>query len=472
MTPQQRRVALVASLGSFVSFLDTTIVNIAFPSISATFHGASRADLSWVLNAYAIVFAALLVPAGRLADLFGRRKLFQIGLAIFTLASAACALAPSVEALIAGRVVQAMGAAILGPTSLAILLPAFPASKRAMAVGLWGAAGGVAAAMGPTLGGLLIDQADWRWVFLVNLPVGAFAIFGAARWVAESKDPTGGRLPDLVGVALLASGIGFVALGLVEGQSWGWGSARVLGSFFAAAVLLPAFVLRSLHHADPLFDPRLLRVRSFAFGNLGTLLFSAGFYAAILGNILFLIGVWGYGTLKAGLAVSPTPLLAAAFAGPAGRLADRYGQRAVILPGAVVYLGGIAWLLRVGTTPDYLGAWLPGAVLMGIGIGLAFSTLAGAVAASLGPASFGVGSAVGGMSRQIGAVLGVAALVAIIGTPTTPQAALDAFHAGRWFSAAAAGATILAAAGLGRVRVAVDPAAAGVVAAQAEPAVA
>ena len=219
------KVLLVTAVAVFMAFLDVTIVNIAFPSIRADFASSSLADLSWVLNAYNIVFAALLVPAGRLADLLGRRRLFFWGLALFMLASCLCGLALSVWMLVGARVVQAAGAAVLVPTSLGLLLPEFPVERRASATALWGAVGGVAAATGPSLGGLLIDWADWRVVFFVNLAFGLAAWVPARRLLRETRDPDRGAVPDAVGIALLAGGVGLVSLAIVEAPDWA-GEAR------------------------------------------------------------------------------------------------------------------------------------------------------------------------------------------------------------------------------------------------------
>ena len=222
------KVLLVTAVAVFMAFLDVTIVNVAFPSIEAAFPSSSLAELSWVLNAYNIVFAALLVPAGRLADLLGRRRVFFVGLGLFMAASALCGLAWSPWALVAARVLQAAGAALLVPTSLGLLLPEFPPERRASATALWGAVGGVAAATGPSLGGLLIEWADWRLVFFVNLVLGAAAWVPARRLLRETRDPDRGAVPDALGIVLLAGGVGALALAIVEAPDWGWGSARVL----------------------------------------------------------------------------------------------------------------------------------------------------------------------------------------------------------------------------------------------------
>src|SRR4051794_34139054 len=389
------KVLLVTGVAVFMAFLDVTIVNIAFPSIRAAFPAASLASLSWVLNAYNIVFAALLVPAGRLADLLGRRRLFFAGLALFVLASCLCGLAPSVEWLIAARVLQAAGAALLVPTSLGLLLPEFPVERRATATALWGAIGGVAAATGPSLGGLLISWADWRVVFFVNLGLGAVAWVPARRLLRETRDPDRGAVPDALGIVLLAGGVGALSLAIVQAPDWGWGSDRVIAAFAVAAAALAGFVRRSATHPHPVVELELFRVRSFAAACLGVGIFSLGFYALLLSGILFLTGVWHYSILKAGFAVTPGPLMAATASAAAGRIADRYGQRVVAAPGGLVFaLGCLVLVAGVDATPAYLTAYLPATLLTGTGVGLSFAGFSSAAVAELPPARFATGSAI------------------------------------------------------------------------------
>ncbi len=424
---QRRSLALLAICASaFIAFLDTTIVNTSFPSIAASFPEASRADLSWVLDAYFIVIAALLVPAGGIADRLGRKRLFLVGAGAFLVTSVGCAVAPTWELLVAARALQGVAAAILAPVSLALLLPEFPPERRAAAVGIWSAAAALAAASGPPLGGLLVEVADWRWIFIVNIPLCLLILAAGRRGLRESVDEQATGLPDLLGAALTVAGLGLLALAIVEGESWGWGSPRVLGSVAAAAVLLSWLVRRCLTHARPVVDPALMRIRSFRIGNLGTFLFAIAFFSQILGNILFLTSVWEYSVLSAGLAVVPGPLMTTIFAIPAGRIADRFGHRAVIIPGVAFYAAGMLILRSAGAEPDYIGTWLPGQSLIGIGIGLAFPALGAATVADVPPERYGSASAVGSAFRQFGAVLGTALLIAIVGNPTTLQAALDA----------------------------------------------
>jgi EmrB/QacA subfamily drug resistance transporter len=411
-------VLLVTSVGVFMTFLDVTIVNIAFPDIRASFPDSSLAQLSWILNAYAIVFAAALVPAGRLADRVGRRRFFFGGLLLFIGASVVCGAAPSVDVLIASRIVQALGGAMLVPASLALVLPEFPLERRATATALWGATGAVAAAAGPSVGGLLVDWQGWRAVFYVNLLIGLPSLVPARRLLRESREPQA-ALPDALGALLLASGVGALALAIVQGPEWGWSSARVLGAFIASALLLGFFVCRSARHPAPVIELSLFKVRSFAVANAGGFVFALGFYALLLCNVLFLTGVWGYSILEAGVLLTPGPLAAAVAAPIGGRLSDRFGQRLVAVPGGLMFAAGaLLFALGMGEQPSYLSEFLPATLLTGTGVGLSFAAFGSAAVAELPRNRYATGGAIANCFRQIGAALGISALIVVLGTPS------------------------------------------------------
>ncbi len=439
---RRARVAAIVSVGVFVASLDLFIVNIAFPDIQRDFAGTSLASLSWVLNAYAIVFAALLVPAGRWADRTGRKRAFLGGLALFTLASAACAAAPSIGVLITARVVQAAGAAVLMPASLGLLLPEFPPEKRGLAIGLWAAVGGTAAAAGPVIGGLLVEL-SWRWVFLVNIPIGIAAIVAGTRVLHEIREE-GAERPDLVGAGLLTAAVATLIGGIIEGPDWGWADGRVLGLFAVALVLSVAFVVRSGRHPVPVVEPALLKVRAFAAANVAGVFFFIGFSAMLLGSVLWLTEVWGETALGAGLKIAPGPSMAALFAVGGGILSGRIGPRAVGAVGALLFgLGGVWWATHLGATEHYASDYLPGMLIGGAGVGLVNPALAGAATAQLPPTRLATGSAVLTMSRQLGSALGVALLVAVLGTPS-PSAVVDTFDHAWWMMVAAAFASAAA----------------------------
>jgi EmrB/QacA subfamily drug resistance transporter len=439
------RVSLIVCVGVFMSSLDLFIVNIAFPAIGRHFGGASLGSLSWILSGYAIVFAALLVPAGRWADAFGRKRAFLLGLGVFVAASTACALAPSVGVLIAARVVQAAGGALMLPTSLGLMLPEFGPHERHVAIGVWAATGGIAAAAGPPLGGLLV-QADWRLVFLVNVPVGLAGLLFGLRTLTERREVGGGR-PDLLGAGALIVAIGSLVVAIVKGQEWGWGSIATVALLTLSAVLLPAIWWRSERHVAPIVEPAMLRVRSFGLAVGASVLFFAGFGAMLLSGVLFLTGVWHEQVLTAGLVLFPGPAMATTFSIPSARLGARFGYRIPGVVGSLLFAAGsVFYITQTGDRPAYVSEYLPGMMIGGAGVGLVIPTLTGAGASSLAPERFATGAAVLTMGRQIGAALGVAVLVAVLGSVTTTAAD---FHSGWLITVVGALATGAALAAIG-----------------------
>ena len=412
------KVLLLSSLAVFMVFLDVTIVNIAFPAIRRTFTDTSLSDLSWVLNGYNVVVAALLVPAGRIADRVGRRRVFFIGLALFLLGSVISGSASTADMLIAARVVQALGGAALIPASLGLVLEEVPAERRAMATSLWAAAGAVAAATGPSLGGVLVETTSWRWAFFVNLVI-AIGMLPAPRLLRETRASDSNGAPDLLGAAMLVVSVGALALGIVKAPDWGWTSDRVLAAWSIAAGFAAVFVARSACHPAPVLEPAILRIRTFSTANAAFFLFSIGFYALLLGNILFLTQVWRYSLLQAGFAVTPAALMAAIAAGAGGRLVERFGSRQVAVPALMLFCGACLAYHAAGPRPDYLGHWLPAQLISGSAVGLTFAGLTSASVADLPLSRLATGTAVSSCFRQIGAVVGIAGLVAVLGTPDT-----------------------------------------------------
>jgi EmrB/QacA subfamily drug resistance transporter len=427
----QRRAWLIlatTSLAVFAASLDTSIMFMAFPDIGRTFPDVTRAELSWVINAYTIVFAALLVPSGRLADRTGRKRIFLIGVVIFAVASGLCGAAPSVEALIGARVLQAVGGALLFPASLALVLNEFPQSKRAAAIGIWAAVGALAAALGPSVGGIIIDTLDWRWAFYINLPVGVIALVAGTRLLRESKSEEPEPQPDLLGVPLLIAGVGSLALGIVQSEDWGWDDPRTLAAFSTAAVIIPAFILRCTTHPSPTLDLTLFREHNFRLANAATFAFAIAFSAMFFGLVQFLVYVWDYSILEAGLTIWPGPLTAAFVAGFTGRYVDRVGYRLIVPIGAAFFAAGSAWLmLRAESDPNLWGVWVPSALLTGVGVGMAMPSLSSAAVRSLPANRYAVGSAVNQTIRTIGSVFGVAVAVALLGQ-LTPESILDDFN--------------------------------------------
>ncbi|MFT4041557.1 MAG: MFS transporter [Gordonia sp. (in: high G+C Gram-positive bacteria)] len=428
----------VVSLAAFMASLDVFIVNVAFDHIGRDFPGAGLSELSWVLNAYTIIFAALLVPAGRIVDRYGRKGGFLIGLAIFTASSAACAGAQGIWWLVAFRVSQAAGAAILTPASLGLVVSTMPAAVRARSVRIWAATGALAAALGPAVGGLLVE-ASWRWVFLVNVPVGIGALLAGAKVLTRSRSAIETRMPDLLGAALLAVSIGALTLGLVEGHSWGWTDTRIVLAWVVAVGAFVGFVVSSARHPEPVIDAALLKVRAFSFANVTALLFSIPFGGVLLANILWLTQVWGYSAIKTGFAVSTGPLLVPIFAAVAQRLSARIRVGAIVSAGCVLFGLGIAIIaLSVSQTPNYAGEFLPGWIIGGIGVGLALPSILASATADLPAYQSATGAAVVNMSRQMGLALGVSLLVAILGAPTGYTVAHRVFEQAWWVLAAIA----------------------------------
>ncbi|MEU2873366.1 MFS transporter [Streptomyces olivoreticuli] len=415
--PRFGPVFAVVVAGVAMSNLDMFIVNVALPDIGDQFSGSSLASLSWILNAYAVVFAALLVPAGSLADRTSPRQAYLLGIAVFTVASAACAVAPGVWVLVAARVVQAVGAAMLIPASLGILLAAAPPEKRVAAVRGWTAISGVAAALGPVAGGLL-TQLDWRWVFLVNLPIGVFALVVGVRVLPRTPARATTDRLDLMGAALLTLGIAVLALGLVKSEDWGWTSGRTIGSLAAGAVLLALFLYGSARHPSPILPLHLLKVPAVGPSTLANLLFAVAFGAMLLSAVLWCQQVWHWSPLRTGLAIAPGPLMVPGFAMGIGPVIRRIGSAAVSTIGCVLFAVGIGWwIYRLDAGHDYAAGLLPGMLLTGVGVGLVVPTLVGAAVTALPPQSFSTGSAVVTMARQVGSVLGVALLVAFLAAP-------------------------------------------------------
>jgi EmrB/QacA subfamily drug resistance transporter len=421
----------LGSLGSFVVFLDTTIVNIAFRTISQSFD-TTTAHLAWVLNAYSLVFAAMLIPAGRLADRYGRKRIFLVGLVGFAAMSALCGLAPNIGVLVAGRALQAVFSAMVVPSSLAVILPEFPAEKRHVAVGTWGMMGAAAAAFGPTIGALLTEYASWRWIFLVNIPICAAIVGFGRRLLHESSDPQAAGIPDPLEIVLIAGIPALLSFAIIEGPEWGWADPRVIGGFVAAALLLPAFLWRSSVAARPVMDLALFKVRQFRVVNAATLVFAAAFYGMLLANVLFLQTAWHYSVLRAALASAPSPLMVTLVARSASKLASRIGYRPVLLAGALSWaVGAGAFALVTGNTAHWLSHWLPWSLLIGLGIGLTLPVQSGAAVQSLPAARYAIGSAINASFRQLGAVLGISIFVAVLGAPGA-TGVVAAFHRTWW----------------------------------------
>ncbi len=428
--PRRGRILAVLATVAFMAQLDLFIVNVAVPSMGRSFGGtnpASLSSLSWVLNAYAIVFAALLVPAGRLADHFGRRRFLLVGVAVFTAASVMCALAPALGVLVAGRVIQAAGAAVIVPASLGLLLPSFPARQHSLAVGVWAGVAAVAASSGAPVGGLLVGF-SWRWIFLINVPIGLVTILAGLRVLPEVRAARGARLPDALSAVTLLASITLLTLATVQGPGWGWGSAATIGTFAAAGAAGLATAVRAVRHPRAIIEPALFRSREFTAAAAALFLFFIAFAAWLLITVLFLQDMWHYSALRAGLAIAPGPLTAALFAVNSGRIASRAGRAAPAVTGSLLIAASAAyWLVAAPAQPAYVTGFLPGLLIAGAGAGLTQAPLF-AAASTLPADRATTGAAVLNMSRQLGSAVGIAILVALLASPH--PSALGLFHRG------------------------------------------
>jgi EmrB/QacA subfamily drug resistance transporter len=406
------RILVLTAGAAFLALLDVTVVNLAIPALGRAYRGSDVTEPSWVITAYATLFAALLAPAGRLADVIGRRTLYRVGVTGFALMSLACALAPSLPLLLVARGLQGAMAALMIPASLAILLADTPAEERTKSVALWSAAGALAAAVGPSLGGVLVHAFGWRSLFVINVPTGL--ALAAAAGVVPRPVRARTRLPDAFGTVLLASGIGLVALGLSQSGVWGWGDARTIACLAGGAASIVAALQRSWRMPVPAIDTTLWKHRTFAFANVASLLYGASLYAGMLLGVLVLTELWHYSELQAGLAMTPGAISASIAALAASRIRS---PRDGVIAGALLMAGtGLLLAATLPTQPDFLGYWLPLGLLLGAGIGLVTTGTSTAAALSLPPRAFAAGTGLNQTARQVGGAFGIATLATLIGS--------------------------------------------------------
>jgi EmrB/QacA subfamily drug resistance transporter len=429
------QVLAIVCVGIVLANLDLFIVNVGLPSIAREFKNSTLEDLSWILNGYAIAYAALLVFFGRLAERYRRNQSFLLGVALFTAASAACAAANSVETLVAFRVMQAAGAALMTPTSLGLLLASFPPDRRGGAVRTWAAIGGLAAALGPLVGGVLLTV-SWRWIFIVNVPIGLIAMV-IGWWKLPEVAGHYVKRPDPWAAMLVTGGIGALTFAIVKVNDWGWNSPGIGLGFAASVACLVLFVRHCLGSSNPFVDPALFRIRQFTGAALVMGPYSVAFGAMLFSIALYEQTAWGWSALKTGLAIAPGPLLVPTTSLLlAGRLIAKFGAAPVIAAGIVFFVSGLAfWAAFIGLEPN-AALVVIGMVPTGIGVGLTFPTLMGVSASALSSSSFATGSGVINMIRQAAIAVGVAIFVAVVASPASPLARVTAFHRGWWIMAA------------------------------------
>ncbi|MEP6909660.1 MAG: MFS transporter [Actinomycetota bacterium] len=402
------------AFGLFMIMLDNTVVFVALSSIQGDLH-ISTSELEWVVNGYALTFAVLMLTGGKLADLFGRRRIFIVGLFIFTASSLACGLATSATILIGARVVQGVGSALMNPATLSIITATFPPKQRGTAIGIWVGVSAMALAIGPLIGGVLTEQINWSWIFFINVPVGILGIIVARLVIDESRDESEEQRLDLPG--LLSSGIGLFALtyGLIEANSYGWTSGRILGSFAVAVLGLALFAVLELRQRVPMLDLSLFKNSTFTGANTVMLLVALAMFGVFFFNSLFLGIVLHYSPIQTGATFLPMTVLIVFIAPLAGRFSDKIGSRWLMAGGLVSLSISLILFSRLGLDS---GFWdiVPGLVLGGIGMSLAMTPTTAAAMGSVPVDKAGVGSAVLNSMRQVGGSLGIALMGAIVAT--------------------------------------------------------
>jgi EmrB/QacA subfamily drug resistance transporter len=433
---------VITSVALFMVTLDNLVVTMALPSIRLDL-GATIEDLEWTVNAYTLSFAVLLLTGAALGDRFGRRRVFVIGLGIFTAASAAAALAPNVETLIAARAVQGLGGAIITPLTLTILSAAVPPERRGLALGAWGGIGGLGVALGPVVGGAVVEGLSWQWIFWLNVPIGILLAPLAARRLSESFGPDS-RL-DLPGLGLISVGLFGIVLGLVRGNSVGWGSPQIVGSLILGAAFVAVFVWWELRARAPMLPMRFFRNRTFAATNVASLFMFFGMFGSIFLLAQFLQTVQGYSPLSAGLRTLPWTAMPIFVAPIAGALSDRIGGRPLMAVGLAMQAIGLGWLAAISSPTVPYGDLVPAFVVSGIGMALFFAPVANVVLSSVRREEEGKASGTNNAIRELGGVFGVAVLASVFahyGGYETPATFVDGLVPAVWVGAAvvAAGA--------------------------------
>ncbi len=415
------------SFGLFMIMLDNTVVNVALPSIQRDL-GTDLSSLQWIVAGYALTFAALMLIGGKVADAYGRRLVFVIGIAVFVTASLWCGLAGSGDELIAARVLQGAGAALMNPATLSIIAATFPPEQRGTAIGIWAGVSALALAIGPLVGGLITEHLDWSWIFFINIPVGIVAIAASFLFIDESRDETHVRL-DLPGLATSAVGLFTLTYALIEANTYGWTSPRILGAFAVAGASILAFVLLERYQRDPMLPLDLFRSRTYSGANLVMLLVALAMFGVFFFLSLYMQNVLGYSAVQTGAAFLPMTILIILLAPVAGRASDRFGSRWLMTSGMLLIAIQLLYFSRLGVDASFWNL-LPAFLVGGTGMALTMTPSAAAATRSVSVDKAGVGAAVLNASRQIGGSLGIALIGAIIAFEAgngvrTPEAFVD-----------------------------------------------
>lgn len=405
---------IVTTLVFFLVVIDVSAVNVAFPSIREDFD-VSESTLGWVISGYNIAVASLLLVAGRYADSIGRKRLFIPGVAIFALGSVLSALSPTAGFLIGARVVQGIGGAIISPTAIAVVLPAFPPNKRSTVIGLTGATGALGAVVGPAVGAFVTDAWSWRGIFWLNVPLCLLVLVLAPRLLQESKNPNATGKVDLVGVPIGTAAVGLIMFAIVQAESWGLTDPRVVIAFIVGASLIPVLIRRSRTQPEPLLELNLFKLRSFSSTNAGLAFYSMAFTSGFLTNSLLLQEMWGESLRTTGLALVPSPLLSAMISPFAGRFADRVGHRWILAIGSAAC--GVGFLLQLALIDESPATWtifVPASMLVGFGVGATIATWSSAGMADVSPDQFGTANATVRTTQQVFYALGISVIVALL----------------------------------------------------------
>jgi EmrB/QacA subfamily drug resistance transporter len=419
--------------------LDNTVVNVALPSIQRDL-GADLSELEWIVTGYALTFASLMLVGGKLADAYGRRLVFVAGIVVFTTASLFCGLASSADMLIGSRVLQGAGAALMNPATLSIIAATFPPRERGTAIGIWAGTSALALAIGPLVGGLITEHANWNWIFFINLPIGLLGIVASFVFIDETRDETHERL-DLPGLVASALGLFALTYGLIEANTYGWGSTRIIGAFVLAGAALLAFVVLERHQRAPMLPLELFRNRTFTGANLTMLLVALAMFGVFFFVSLYMQNILGYSAVQAGAAFLPMTLLIIVVAPMAGKASDRLGSRGLMTAGMILLSVQLLLFSRLSADASFWNL-LPALLIGGVGMACTMTPSAAAATRSVPVDKAGVGSAVLNSARQVGGTMGIAVMGAIMaaeaGGERTPAAFMDGFQAALTVAAAIA----------------------------------